>query len=187
MQRDHEGGGKRLFLAVDIDDATREQVARISSRLREVLDAHVRASWVRADRMHLTLHFFGDADGDLESRVRGLVAAPLAQHPFELSFAGLGCFPERGSPRVIWLGIREGLDDLRRLHQTLLPSAGELSPHLTLARVRDRIPRAKFDEMARAPASAGPTLIDRVTLYESRLSPAGPTYTRLAEAPLRST
>ena len=63
--------------------------------------------------MHLTLHFFGSADGALEERVRGALAHPIAQPAFDLSFDGLGFFPERGSPRVLWLGVRDGLDELR--------------------------------------------------------------------------
>jgi 2'-5' RNA ligase len=108
----------------------------------------------------------------------------------------LGVFPERGAPRVLWLGIGDGVDELRIVQQVLTvrlsavapatrASPGEtFTPHLTLARFRDRVHRAHISEITGIPASAGPCLIDRVTLYESRLSPAGPSYLRLAEAPL---
>ena len=165
--------GKRLFIAVDIDEATRAQVGRISTELRDAIEAHTKISWVRPDRMHLTLHFFGSADGALEERVRGALAHPIAQPAFNLSFDGLGFFPERGSPRVLWLGVRDGLEALRRLHTALAEPTNELfTPHLTLARFRDRVPKAKLAEITSIPASAGPSRIDRVTLYESRLSPA---------------
>lgn len=142
--------------------------------------------------MHLTIMFFGSADPSIEERIRQALAQPIAEDPFDLTFDGLGFFPERGSPRVLWLGIREGFDELRRIHTALLERdlrraqserANEpFTPHLTLARFRDRVRRPKVAEIARIPASAGPTRIDRVTLYESRLSPAGPTYLPLAEA-----
>ena len=172
---------KRLFIAVDIDERTREQVGRISAGLREAI-GYTKASWVRQDRMHLTLHFFGSADAALETRVRDTLAGSIAEPPFDVAFDGLGVFPERGSPRVLWLGVGAGLEQLRRLQRALGHSDGSFNPHLTLARVRDRIPRAKVAEIADIRASAGPTRIDRVTLYESRLSPAGPTYVPLAEA-----
>ena len=185
---------KRLFIAVDIDEMTREQVGRISAGLREAI-GHTKASFVRQDRMHLTLHFFGSADTALEARVRDTLAGPIAEPPFDVSFEGLGFFPERGSPRVLWLGVGAGLEQLRRLQRALvirgerhaIPSqTGEsFNPHLTLARFRDRVPRAKVAEIADIRASAGPARIDRVTLYESRLSPAGPTYVPLAEALLK--
>jgi 2'-5' RNA ligase len=180
--------GKRLFFAVDIDDATREQIACISADLRAAIETYGRASWVRPDRMHLTLHFFGSADAIVEQRARAALASPIQESPFDVMFDGVGFFPERGSPRVLWLGLRDGLEPLRRVHKTVVgPLAGvdAFRPHLTLARLRDRVPRAKFAQIAGIPASAGPSRIDRVTLYESRLSPAGPTYVPLAAATLK--
>jgi RNA 2',3'-cyclic 3'-phosphodiesterase len=185
--------GKRLFIAADIDEATREQVGRLSMGLREAV-GHTRASWVRPDRMHLTLHFFGDADGVLEAHLRDALARAITETAFDVTFDGLGFFPDRGSPRVLWLGVSGGLAQLRRLQLALgisgerriIPrhAGGSFNAHLTLARFRDHIPPAKIAEIAHIRASAGPVQIDRVTLYESRLSPAGPTYVSLAEAPL---
>jgi 2'-5' RNA ligase len=198
--------GKRLFVAVDIDDATREQVGRIARRLRERIASSVKASWVRPDRMHLTLQFFAGADDTLERRVRAALARMPGEAAFDLTLEGLGCFPERGSPRVLWLGVGDGVPELRRIQNTLqraleVSSGREESftPHLTIARFRDRVPRAILAQIADIRAYAGPSRIDRVTLYESRLSPAsldsrsgrpeaarraGPTYLPLAHAPL---
>ena len=185
--------GKRLFIAVDIDETTRRQVGRIVADLRPGVEEQTKASWVPPDRMHLTLLFFGSADAALEERIRGALAQPIRQAPFDLTFRGLGFFPERGSPRVLWLGIRDGLAELRRIQKTLEHAAGApreregaFTPHLTLARFRDRLSRAKIAEITDIPASAGPSRIDRVTLYESHLSPAGATYLPLAEALLPS-
>jgi 2'-5' RNA ligase len=170
--------GKRLFLAVDIDEATRAQVGRISARLRDAIEP-AKASWVRPERMHMTLQFYGDADAALEARLRAALARPIPQAAFDVTFDRVGWFPDRGTPRVLWLGVDAGLEQLRRLHNE------PFTPHLTLARFRDRVTRGTLAGIARIPASAGPSRIDRVTLYESRLSPAGPTYVPLAEAMLQ--
>ncbi len=183
-------GTKRLFIAVDIDERTRGQVAGISKAVRVATDGRLKASWVRPERMHLTLCFFEGADAALEARiVRAL--EPLSEPPFDLSFGGLGFFPERGSPRVVWLGVQRGGDELHRIQQTLQarlripPEREGFRPHLTLARVRERVSRARFGKTVEIAASAGPSRIDRVTLYESRLSPGGPRYVPIAEAPLQ--
>jgi RNA 2',3'-cyclic 3'-phosphodiesterase len=178
---------KRLFIAVDVDDVTRDAIRSISSNLRERSDRHLRISWVQPDRMHLTLHFDGHANERMERHIHDALTHPLHEAPFSMSFEGLGLFPPRGAPRVLWLGVREGLPELRRVQQSLAGRIGiggdqPFSPHLTLGRIRDRVPRGQMREIASIPASAGPCRIDRVTLYESRLSPAGPTYLRLAEA-----
>lgn len=187
---------KRLFIAVDIDDATRAQLERISGRLREIVGIHTKASWVHPDRMHLTLQFLGNVEEAAEERIRSVLASPIRETPFDVTFDGLGFFPDRGSPRVLWLGIRDGVEPLRRIRSLVevdlsgaVPAVpaqdASFSPHLTLARFRDRVPRGKLAGIAQIPASAGPSRIDRVTLYESRLSPAGPTYVPLAAALLR--
>jgi 2'-5' RNA ligase len=185
---EREGGTKRLFVAADIDDATKAQIEIISRSLRQAIGAGTRASWVRADRVHLTLQFFAAADAALEERIKAALGGALAARAFDLSFDGLGCFPERGSPRVLWLGIRNGEAELRHVQQIVrgrlaLPPE-PFTPHLTLARFRERMSRGSMGEIAGFRARAGPSRIDRVTLYESRLSPGGPMYFRLAEAPL---
>lgn len=184
---------KRLFIAVDIDDATRQQVGRVAAGVREAVGKQIRASWVHLERMHLTLHFLGGADATLEQRARDGMTRPFSESAFDVTFDGLGRFPERGSPRVLWLGIRDGLESLRRIQRILAEQLqvgpdhqGPFTPHLTLARLKDRIPRTKLAKIAEIPAFAGPSRIDRVTLYESRLSPMGPTYIPLAEAFLRT-
>jgi 2'-5' RNA ligase len=184
--------GKRLFVAVDVDDPTRDAVDHLSLALQQeaVIQKLGRASWVSRNRMHLTLHFVADADPGSERLLLDALEHPIPRSPFNLTFQGLGFFPERGAPRVLWLGISEGLDHLRAIHselgRRLERSREPFHPHLTLARFRDGVPRARVAEMAAFPAAAGPSLIDRVTLYESRLSPKGPTYTALAQAPLKA-
>ena len=182
---------KRLFIAADVDEATREQIAGISRSLRERIGTAAKASWVRADKMHLTLHFFAAAESSVELRILAALAEPIQERPFELSLESVGFFPEHGSPRVLWLGIRRGATELVRVQGilqrrlALSPERETFRPHLTLARFRERVSRAKLAQIAKVPAWAGPARIDRVTLYESHLSPAGPSYVRLAEAPLQ--
>ena len=135
-----QGGTKRLFVAADIDDATKAQIEIISRSLRDAIGTRTRASWVRADRMHLTLQFFAGADAALEERIMAALGGALDARAFDLSFDGLGFFPERGSPRVLWLGIRNGEAELRRVQQIVrerlaLPPE-PFSPHLTLSTPR---------------------------------------------------
>lgn len=187
--------GKRLFVAVDVDDRTRDAVDHLSRVLQQetAIQKLGRAGWVSRSRMHLTLHFVADADAGTQRLLLDALGHPIPRSPFNLTFHGLGFFPERGSPRVLWLGISEGLDHLRAIHfelgrrlQRASRSGETFHPHLTLARLRDRVPRTRAAGITAFPAAAGPSLIDRVTLYESRLSSEGPTYTALAQAPLKA-
>src|SRR5262249_41285481 len=123
----------------------RTAVERIAVSLKKLVP---RASWVHADRLHLTLEFLGEVDEAVEGHARAALADPIAMPPFSLSLEGLGCFPRSGPPRVIWIGVGTGLEELRRAHAILRKRLGsidlardEFVPHLTLARIRDRMPR----------------------------------------------
>ena len=186
---------KRLFVAVDLDERTRAEIAEVSSALRPSVASSLgraRITWVHADRLHLTLEFLGEVDEGTEQRAGLALLEPFPVQAFDVLFSGLGFFPPSGSPRVLWLGIAEGLADLRSLHEEFRRRVGKsgkpaeaFNPHLTLARFRDRVSRSELREIAKWGARAGPCRIDRVTLYESRLSPKGPSYTGLAEGLLK--
>jgi 2'-5' RNA ligase len=143
--------------------------------------------------MHLTLHFEADADANVERLLRDGLVDPIPLPPFGLRFQGLGFFPARGAPRVLWLGVGGGLDGLNAVWREVVRRVAPLHrrqeafrPHLTLARFRDRTFHADLVEMTAFRAEAGPSRIDRVTLYESRLSPTGPSHAALAEALLKA-
>lgn len=187
----------RLFVAVDLSDDLKSRVADLQQQLRRTL-AHsastARMTWVAADRFHLTLRFIGEiAEAPAASIVTAL-AMPFPESPFDLSLGGVGMFPTSGRPRVLWLGVTEGLDPLRRLAleaERRLSAAGlaaesrPLAPHLTLARFRDAgtmDDRVRLERLRAAPA--GRCRVECVTVYQSRLSPKGPTYVAEARAPL---
>jgi RNA 2',3'-cyclic 3'-phosphodiesterase len=177
---------KRLFIAVDLDRETRATIDRLSQTLRA---ESPRASWVAADRLHLTLEFLGSVDPDTELRVRVALEPPIPIPPFRLSFKGLGFFPGSGAPRVLWLGVAEGLQSMRRLHTIVSERVGTsadthstFTPHLTLARFRERLKRPRAKTLLELDLTAGPCSIDRVTLYESRVSGKGSVYVPLTEA-----
>jgi 2'-5' RNA ligase len=100
---------KRLFIAVDLDAATRAAVSTIIATLRLSVASGVpvptvietgrtRITWVPPDRLHLTLEFLGDADAGLERRAVSVFGQPIPMAPFDLGFDGIGFFPSAGSP-----------------------------------------------------------------------------------------
>jgi 2'-5' RNA ligase len=184
----------RLFVAVDLGDSARAAVAEAQARLR----AHAPQAalrWVRPEHLHLTLAFLGEIH---ESRLPAAVDAltpPVGQQSFDLELAGLGVFPPRGLPRALWLGIRSD-GQVRALQRELadrLEAAGfalgerSFNPHLTIARWRSsRAGDRRQLWSAVLPDPVARAWIDHATLYESRLSSAGPAYTQRARANLGS-
>lgn len=189
----------RVFLAVDVDDYVRSDVHALVERLRTSLDEpagrHGRIGWVSADKVHVTLHFIGELAEPRVAELAAQVSRPLEIDSFDLAFGGLGLFPPRGRPRVLWLGVKGGGEWLQRVHEemgTRLLALGlpveerTFAPHLTLARFREPAPVAVRAAIERLDAShVGACRVTSVTLYRSRLSPRGATYTPITKGALR--
>jgi 2'-5' RNA ligase len=150
--------------------------------------------WVRPEGVHVSIHFFGRLADDEVSRVLAAVGpAVTAASPFEVRLGGYGAFPQKGSPRVLWLGVGEGgaaLGELARHCRQGLDAAGfevearAFAAHCTLGRPRPGWPRSAFRAWQRIEAPAFPPFVaDRLVLFESRPGPGGSVYVERASLP----
>jgi RNA 2',3'-cyclic 3'-phosphodiesterase len=178
-------GHARTFVAIELDPALREAIGDLQARLRPRLGG---IRLVRPEGIHLTLRFLGDTSPAQVETMRSLLAAAASACPAgEARVAGLGTFPERGSPRVLWLELDapSPLLDLQRACERAARAAGferEAHPfraHLTLGRWRQRAARPDLP-----PADLGATRLDTLVLFRSDLQPGGAVYTPLARFPL---
>jgi RNA 2',3'-cyclic 3'-phosphodiesterase len=174
-------GSVRAFVALDLDARLREAIGDLQARLRPRLGG---IRLVRPEGIHLTLRFLGDTSPAQVETLRPLLAAAAAAcPPADARVAGLGAFPERGSPRVLWLGldVPPTVFELQRACERAARAVGferEERPfraHLTLGRWRDRGPRPDLP-----PADLGVTRLDTLVLFKSDLRPDGAVYTPLA-------
>lgn len=171
---------KRLFVAIDLPDSTRSTLGG--------LDPHIDGvRWVAADQMHLTLGFFDDVAPESDSRLRGELLN-ISYRAFFLPLIGVGTFPSKGPPKIIWIGVGKGHPHLFQIHkrvQEAALSAGlELElrpwhPHITVGRCRDVSPQQirKFLK-SNVDLDLGMIHVDEFHLYSSKLTPGGPVHTR---------
>jgi 2'-5' RNA ligase len=178
-------GEVRAFVALELDARVRESIGELQARLRPRLGG---IRLVRPEGIHLTLRFLGATSPDQVETLRPLLAAAAAAcPPADVLVAGLGTFPERGSPRVLWLGldVPAAVLDLQRAVERAARAAGferEERPfraHLTLGRWRDRAPRPELPL-----AELGPTRPETLVLFRSDLRPEGAVYAPMAVLPL---
>jgi 2'-5' RNA ligase len=185
----------RLFVAIELDDDARAALDAEQHRIRDALGDSGGPSWLRPERMHLTLVFIGEVDQPQLVDIRRAVEAPIDAAPFVMSIGGVGVFPPAGAPRVGWVAALEGAKSVVAVQETIADrlrglgielEARPFHPHVTL--VRWRHARARDAERFRTIAAAGEIArvrVDRVTLFDSRQSPGGVAYSGLAHGPLR--
>jgi len=151
--------------------------------------------WVRVEILHLTLRFLGETESATLDRVR-LAAGERAAawRTFDLEVHGLGCFPDRQRPRVIWAGGRDASGALAVIAEDLEhvardagfpPEPRRFSAHLTIGRVKERMSAEGsrrladlIDRSASEPFGSVP--VRAIEILKSDLRPSGPVYSRLA-------
>lgn len=169
-------------------------------RLRERLDTAGAAGgirWVPPENLHLTVWFLGEVSEPRAAAVLDALRPPLDLQAFDLHIAGFGAFPPSGPPRVVWMGVSRGLEELARAHEQIgarlqpwgfPPEGRAYSAHLTLARVKDPphgpARAALRQAVTHEQADAGTCRIQELTVFLSRTPPRGAAYERLLRVPL---
>lgn len=190
----------RLFIGIELDPVVRAAAADVIVRLRQTLQrqaGHVEARWIAPANLHITLWFIGEVpDAGTDALIEALKIPAWSLPPFDLSLAGCGAFPPSGQPRVFWIGVRDGVEQMKQLYAAvgarLLPlgyegERREYTPHLTVARVKDAGRGAGpliRGILRNLPADCGAFRVAEFTLFRSRLSPAGSAYEPLLRVPL---
>lgn len=184
----------RLFTAIELTEAARMAIAGEQERAVEALGrTRGQLRLVRPEQMHLTLVFIGEVSDTRAAAIADLMTGDMPVQPFRIGFGGVGAFPERGAPRVLYLDVVTGMSDTIDLHDKVsdrLARAGvgrderPFHPHLTLGRWRQSRSSDRPGISARAEIAA--IEVDRVALFQSRLSSSGSAYTRLASSRLVS-
>jgi 2'-5' RNA ligase len=189
--------GARVFVAVDVGDAVRREAARVVSALQMKLEAAKtppKVVWVKPAALHVTIRFLGEVEPAEVERITPLLAPPILLAPFDVQWRGIGTFPNNRHPRALWLGVIHGAAQLAAIEaeisKRLAGAAVDLDdrallPHLTLGRVKMAGAGVDWPKVLQsAEVKNATSFIDRVTLYQSKLSQHGPHYTELVSAPL---
>jgi 2'-5' RNA ligase len=180
-----------LFTALDLAPGVAANLERLLERLRPT----ARIQWSPPANLHITTKFIGEwPDGRLVELKAALARLPeRATIPVRIHH--LGFFPNPHAPRVFWCGIEApGLVELAAETDRATAALGvatdtrAFSPHLTLARIKDRIdPQPLREAIAALPElEFGAFPATAFHLYRSQLRPGGSVYTKLAEFPFQS-
>ena len=176
----------RQFLAVELSGELRDDLVSLQQQLRTEADGW---RWVKPQSIHLTLRFLGEVAPELDASCREAWRTVAAgAPPFTVRLDGVGSFPPRGRPRVLWVGVREDgsegrLASLAAAFETAAREAGferenrPFRPHLTLARAR-RSGGGTLPELHEF-VSRSALEVERAVLFRSELLPSGARYSVL--------
>lgn len=191
----------RIFVGVELDPAVAAAAAGAADAFRREL-AHagirVAARWVPRDNLHITLWFIGEVTDDRARAIQDALAPASAVPAFDVRLAGLGAFRPSGAPRVFWIGLRSGAEEMTALNAEVgarlaplgcAPERRPYSAHVTIARAKELASRSDASGIRRIArdlaADAGVSHVSAVTLFRSRLSPKGAACEPLLRVPLR--
>ena len=181
---------KRVFIGIPIGS----KIKSILPIIKSSVNCHPNnIKWIPTENIHLTLSFLGNiSNKDLPSLIQS-VEKKITSNNFQLTITGTGVFPSFTSPKVLWLDISKGKDELTSLQLQVARSIRKFKenqekiifiPHITIANIR-RL-HAKINVLPFLNTVYSPIELDvnSVCLYESHLFSEGAQYTVLNVFPL---
>lgn len=167
----------RLFVALKIATDTLDEIAYLQ-------DGLTAARWADEEQLHLTLNFIGEVG---EHKLDEICAclSQVCLDPFEIEGKGLGVFPLKGTPRILWMGVNENENLLRLQTKTseALREAGiqlekrKFWPHITLGRINQVKKNHLLSYMEEhSLACFSPFIVKQFHLYTSTLHKHGAEY-----------
>jgi len=187
----------RSFIAIELPDELKLGLTQLEAQLKMSKQPWVK--WVDPYSIHLTLKFLGSIAIDRISEItRAMEEAIQGISPFHLEVKELGVFPNLRRVQVAWVGISGEVDKLSQLQQHLesnlahlgfAPETRPFTPHLTLARLRNRASldeRQSFGQLiATTRFEVTYTIkVDAISLMKSQLTREGAIYNQISSVGL---
>lgn len=183
----------RTFIAINLDSEIREYLFSIKNNLN--LDES-KIKWVDKNNLHITLKFLGYISPEQIRLINlGLKEIINKCSPFIIKLSSdIGVFPSYKMPRIIWVGIKEGANELKKLYNSIeiiLYNNGfskenkVFSGHITIGRVKyikDKNNLINFLKNMHVECLSQE--VKSIELMESKLAPNGPIYNIINRFPL---
>jgi len=188
----------RSFIAIELPEELKVGLDQLQTQLR--LGGQPWVKWVNPNGIHLTLKFLGSVAVDRINEITGAMEeAALGMSPFNLEVRELGAFPNLRRVQVVWVGIDGEVDKLTQLQQSIESNLAPLgfaiearpfTPHLTLARLRNRASpdeRQEFGQLiANTKLEVTYTIkVDAIILMKSQLTRKGAIYSQISSVGLK--
>ena len=171
----------RTFVAIEVNNKdVLNSIHKIQTEL------NIKAKPVELHNMHFTVQFLGEVSEEMIGKISDALNS-IEFSAFSISFASIGVFPNPNSPRVIWIGTDDGVNELEKLAEMIRSNLSHLGfspdkkfkPHVTIFRVKNKIEDLSSKLEKFSSYSFGKQLVSEIKLKKSELMPNGPIYTDL--------
>jgi len=171
----------RTFIAIEVND---QDVLNSIHKIQTELD--IKAKPVELHNMHFTVQFLGEVSKEMIGKISDALNS-IEFSAFSITFASIGVFPKPNSPRVIWIGVTDGINELEKLAEMIRSKLSQLGfspdkkfkPHVTIFRVKNKIEDLSSKLEKFSSYSFGKQSVSEIKLKKSELTPNGPIYTDL--------
>jgi 2'-5' RNA ligase len=184
----------RCFIAIEMSETVKSALSVIEEEFKK---SRADVKWVNPENMHLTLKFLGNIKEEIVEKIINIMKRICSHYsPFNLEIKSVGMFPNRKSPRVLWVGVEDN-NVLKTFQEEIdngMASTGferedrKFTPHLTLGRFRSSRGNEPLLEAIKLHEKDhfGSINVKSIFLIKSDLSPAGARYTEISEISLKT-
>ena len=171
----------RTFVAIEVNNNNvLNSIHQIQSEL------NIKAKPVELHNMHFTVQFLGEVSEEMVRKISDALNG-IEFSTFSITFTGIVAFPKPNSPRVIWIGVNDGINELEKLAETVRAKLSDLGfnpdkkfkPHVTIFRVKNKIEGISGKLEKFSSYNFGKQTVSEIKLKKSDLTPNGPIYTDL--------
>ncbi len=173
----------RTFIGVEVPKKEREIIWRL---IQEQRKKNLPIKWVEFENLHITLKFLGEIDEKkLDSLLPILTTISKGTKRFSIGLENIGCFPSIRNPRVLWIGVSIGAEELINLAIEIESNLNKIGfkkegkkfhPHLTIGRLKTP---CKVEDILNQTIKTDIFEIKDFILFKSNLLPTGPVYEKL--------
>jgi len=183
----------RSFIAVNLNPEIKEYLASLQANLNV---PETKIKWVEKNNLHLTMKFLGYISLEQTILIKSKLKEIASQYrPFIIRLSSnIGIFPTYQMPRIIWVGIKEGINQLNELYNSIennLSNKGfprenkDFTGHITIGRVKFIRDKDNFIQILKSiEVNNFSQEVGSIDLMESKLTPNGPIYNITAKLPL---
>jgi len=171
----------RTFVAIEVNNKdVLNSIHKIQAEL------NIKAKPVELHNMHFTVQFLGEVSEEMIGKISDALNS-IEFSAFSITFASIGVFPKPNSPRVIWIGVTDGINKLEKLAEMIRSKLSDIGfspdkkfrPHVTIFRIKNKIEGISNKLEKFSAYSFGKQMISEIKFKKSELAPEGPIYTDL--------